>query len=78
MDHQQTEHQHYNIRLDWHKFQELNRALLVACLFDDDKVCRDLLDHLWQEFDRKELASEQVVAHPQVGMFERLRDLQIN
>jgi len=70
--------QHDNIRLDWHKFQELNRALLVACLFDDAQVYRDLLDDLWHEFDRKELAAEQVVSHPQVGMFERLRDLQAN
>jgi len=78
MDYQPTEQQHYNVRLDWHKFQELNRALLVACLFEDSKVYRDLLDHLWQEFDRKELAAEQAVAHPQVGMFEQLRDLQIH
>jgi len=56
MDYQQTDHQHCNVRLDWHKFQELNRALLVACLFDDAQVYRDLLDDLWHEFDRKELA----------------------
>ena len=78
MDYQQTDNQHDNVRLDWHKFQELNRALLVACLFDDAQVYRNLLDHLWQEFDRKELAGEQVVSHSRLGMFERLWDLQAN
>ena len=79
MDHQQTDNQHYNVRLDWQKFQELNRALLVTCLFDDLKVYRDLLDHLWHEFDRKELAGGPMKVHPQLGVFElRLRDLQIN